>query len=136
MSVNVLGLSEVKLYILRKDKFNDQRRMGNLLLIAEEGKKHYAAVKNLSQLLASSNSDGKRRENFSLNCLQGFHSEGFMNKHFMHCVHHEAVMIDMLQENSFVRFYSEQYQFKVPFVVYANFEVILHVYHLCIWKGR
>ena len=31
----------------------------------------------------------------------------------------------MPQENSFTRFHSGQYQFKVPFVIYANFEVIL-----------
>ena len=63
------------LYILRKAKFNDQRRMASLLLIVQEEKRHYAAFKNLSCLLVSSNSDGKRREHFGLNCLQGFHSD-------------------------------------------------------------
>ena len=31
----------------------------------------------------------------------------------------------MPQENSFMRFHSGQYHFKVPFVIYANFEAIL-----------
>ena len=31
----------------------------------------------------------------------------------------------MPQENSFMRFHSGQYQFKVPFVIYANLESIL-----------
>ena len=31
----------------------------------------------------------------------------------------------MLEENSFVRFHHEHYQFKVPFAIYADFKVIL-----------
>ena len=59
ISVNVLatGGGKENLYILRKAKFNDQRKTTNLLLIAREGKRHYLTIKNLSQLLASSNSE-------------------------------------------------------------------------------
>ena len=31
----------------------------------------------------------------------------------------------MPQENSFMRFHSGQYQFKVPFIIYTDFKVIL-----------
>ena len=31
----------------------------------------------------------------------------------------------MPEENSFLRFHSGQYQFEVPFAIYADFEVIL-----------
>ena len=31
----------------------------------------------------------------------------------------------MPDKNSFIRFHSGQYQFKVPFVIYADFEAIL-----------
>ena len=48
MFVNVLVIAAEKLFILRKDKFDDRKRMANLLLIAGEGKKHYAMIKNLS----------------------------------------------------------------------------------------
>ena len=82
-------------------------------------------IKNLSRLLASSNSDGKRREHFCLNCLQGFHCNGSRNKHFEYCIDHEAVRIDIPPENSFIRFHSGQYQFKVPFIIYTDFEAIL-----------
>ena len=37
----------------------------------------------------------------------------------------EAVWIDMPEENSFVRFHSGQYQFKVPFTIYSDLEAIL-----------
>ena len=99
----------------------DGQKMANLLLIANDEKKHYAAIKNLSRLLASSNSDGKRREYFCLNCLQGFHSQASRDKHFEYCVDNVAVMINMSEEHSFVRFH-RQYQFKVPFIIYADFK--------------
>ena len=47
LSVNVLAIAGEKLYIFRKVTFDGQR-MANLLLIAQEGKKHYATIKNLS----------------------------------------------------------------------------------------
>ena len=113
VSVNVLTIGEGNkmLYILRKAKFDNQRRTANLLLIDGEGKKHYSAIKNLSQLLGSSNSSDGRPQHFCLNCLQGFSNEEFKNKHFEYCVDHKAVRIDMPQESSFIRFHSGQYQF-------------------------
>ena len=62
VSVNVLAIGgwKEKLYILRKSKFNYQgaelRRTANLHLIDQEEKRQYAAIKNLSRLLGSSNS--------------------------------------------------------------------------------
>ena len=81
LSVNVLAIAGEKLYIFRKVMFDGQR-MANLLLIAQEGKKHYATIKNLSWLLTSSNSEHQHQQHFCLNCLQGFHSEASRNKHF------------------------------------------------------
>ena len=37
----------------------------------------------------------------------------------------EAMRIDMPKGNSFVRFHSGQYQFKVLFIIYADFKAIL-----------
>ena len=49
VSINVLaiGRGKEKLCILRKSKFNGQRT-SSLHLIANDEKKHYAAIKNLS----------------------------------------------------------------------------------------
>ena len=101
MFVNVLGIEggKEKLYILRKAKFNGQR-MASLLLIDQERKKHYVAIKNLSQLLGSNNSSDGHRQNFCQNCLQGFHSKASMDKHYEHCIDNKAVRIDMPKENS------------------------------------
>ena len=50
VSVNVLAIGggKEKLYILRKAKFNNQRRTTNLLLTVQDEKRHYVAIKNLS----------------------------------------------------------------------------------------
>ena len=129
VSVNVLAIGGGKemLYILRKAVFDNLRRMANLLLIAGEEKKHYATIKNLSQLLRSSNSEDQHKHYFCHNCLQGFHSKESRNKHFEYCTDHEAVTIDMPKENSFMRFHSGQYKFEVPFVIYADFKAILQM---------
>ena len=47
----------------------------------------------------------------------------------------EAVRIDMPEENSFVRFHSGQYQFKVPFAIYSDFEAILESLFK-VWRKR
>ena len=73
----------------------------------------------------SSNSKHQHKHYFCLNCLQRFQGEETKNKHFKHCIDHEEVKIDMPEENSFVRFHSGQYQFRVPFVIYSDFEVTL-----------
>ena len=53
-----------------KAKFNDWRRMANLLLIVQERKRHYAALKSLSGLLTSSNSENGHQQRSCKNCLQ------------------------------------------------------------------
>ena len=123
MSVNVLAIAGEKIFILRKDKC--QRRTANLLLIANDEKKHYVTIKNLSQLLRSSNSKHHHQQHFCLNCLQGFHSIESRNKHFEYQIDYKAVRIDMPEPNSFMRFHSGQYQFKVAFITDTDFEAIL-----------
>ena len=60
-----------------------------------------------------------------MNCLQGFRSEESRDKHFKYCKDNEAVGIKMPEEGSFVKFHNGRKQFKVPFVMYADFEAIL-----------
>ena len=133
VSVNVLAIAGKKPYILRKAKFDGQRRV-NLLLIADDEKRHYAAIKNLSRLLGSSNNSDEHQQHFRLNYLQGFQSKGSRNKHYEYCVDNEAVKIDMPEEISFVRFYSGQYQFKVPFAIILTSKQFWK--RLKVWRKR
>ena len=60
-----------------------------------------------------------------MNCLQGFPTEISKDKQFEYCEDNKTVRIEMPEEGSLVKFHSGQYQFKVPFVMYADFEAIL-----------
>ena len=73
ISVNVLAVEGRDIYIHRKG-----RRMGreiNLLMVSEDGIWQYTAIKSLSRLLSSKNSNTKRKQHFCINCLQGFTQE-------------------------------------------------------------
>ena len=82
-------------------------------------------IKSLSRLLGSRNSKHKSKQYFCLNCLQGFHSEESRDKHYEYCKDNEAVKIEMPKPGSFMEFHDGQNQFKVLFVMYADFEAIL-----------
>ena len=57
--------------------------------------------------------------------MQGFTLEESRDKHPKYCLNNEAVKVEMPPENSFVEFHDGQYQFKVPYAMYAAFESIL-----------
>ena len=62
ISVNVLAVEGRDIYIQRKGW-----RMGreiNLLMVSEDGIWHYAAIKSLSRLLSSKNSNTKHKQHF------------------------------------------------------------------------
>ena len=40
-------------------------------------------------------------------------------------IDNEIVRIEMPKEDSFMKFHDGQYQFEVPFIMYADFEAIL-----------
>ena len=70
ISINVLAVEGRGIYIHRKGQ-----RVGpeiNLLMVSEDGMRHYTAIKSLSRLLSSKNSNAKRKQHFCMNCLQGF----------------------------------------------------------------
>ena len=62
-----------------------------------------------------------------MNFLQGVPTEIKRDKHFKYCKDNEIVRIEMPRKNSVVKFHDGhgQNQFKVPFVMYADFESIL-----------
>ena len=86
---------------------------------------HYTAIKSLSRLLSSSNSKHKRKQYFCTNCLQDFTLELSRDQHYSYCIDNKMVRVEMPSKGMTVEFYDEQNQFKVPFMMYADFESIL-----------
>ena len=123
ISVNVLAEENGQLYICRKG--GSHNRVVNLMLITNGNIKHYLAIKSLSRLLSSRNSKHKAAQHFCMNCLQGYSNKLSIDEHLRYCENNEAVHIEMLCKHPIVEYMDGQYQFKVPFVMYADFELIL-----------
>ena len=98
------------------------------MIISENNRKHYVAIKSLSRLLSSENTKHKGKEYFCMNCcLQGFKEETSEDEHIDYCIDNESVKVEMPHKNLRVEFCDGQFQFKVPFTMYADFESILEL---------
>ena len=123
ITINILALEGKKFYICRKGK--EYNRVANLMLITENSKKHYVVIKSLKRLLSRPNSKHKESQHFCINCLQGFAEQKSRDEHYEYCRSNEAVRIEMPNRKPIVEYSDGQYQFKVPFMMYADFESIL-----------
>ena len=124
ISDNVLAVEGRDIYIHRKGRKMMGREI-NLLMVSEDGIRHYTAIKSLSRLLSSKNSNTKRKQHFCMNRLQGFTQESSRDQHQVYCEDNESVRVEMPKQGSTVEFKDGQNQFKVPFIMYADFESIL-----------
>ena len=83
----------------------------NLMLISEEDRWHYTAIKSLSRLLASKNSKHAHKQYFCTNCLQGFTLELSRDQHYSYCIDNEMVRVEMPSKELTVEFYDGHNQF-------------------------
>ena len=95
------------------------------MLITENNCKQYVAIKSLSRLLSKQNSKQKERQHFCMNCLQRIKEEKSRNEHIGYCKDNESVRIEMPHNRPIVEYSDGQFQFNVPFIMYADFESIL-----------
>ena len=93
-------------------------------MVSEDGINHYTAIKRLSRLPKSSNTKHKCKQHFCRNCLQGFMQESSRDQHQVYCEDNESVRVEMPKQGSTIEFKDGQNQFKVPFIMYADFESI------------
>ena len=119
ISINLLATEGKEIYICRKG--GNYERVINLMIIDN----HYIAIKSLSRLLSSENSKHKGKEYFCINCLQGFHQKIPRDEHMRYCLDNESVKVEIPHKKPIVEFCDGQYQFKVPFIMYADFESLL-----------
>ena len=121
--INVLAVEDRQIYICRKG--GDYDHVVNLMLITENNRKHYMAIKSVSRLLSKQNSIHKEAQHFCMNCLQGFREKQSRDEHVGYCKNNEAVRIEMPHKKPIIEYSDGQFQFKVPFIMYADFESIL-----------
>ena len=67
---------------------------------------------------------------FCMNCLNGFRTESARDKHYEYCSSNGHVKIKIpTEKEKWLEFHDGQYQFKIPFMLYADFESILKLVH-------
>ena len=71
ISTNLLAIEDRQIYICRKGGNNYERTI-NLMLITENNRKHYMAIKSLSRLLSSKNTKHNRNNTFVLIAYKDF----------------------------------------------------------------
>ena len=64
--------------------------------------------------------------NFALTAYRVFTQESSRDKHYDYGIDSETVRVEMPKKGSTIEFYNGQNQFKVPFMMYADFEAILN----------
>ena len=129
IAVNVL-LSKKKnqnIYTARRSERNVKcKKQVNLLMIVDGEKRHYTAIKNISRLLSKLNGKTQHTYHYCMNCLNGFRTESVRDKHYEYCSSNGHIKVKMSTEKEkWLKFHDGQYQFKVPFMLYADFESIL-----------
>ena len=98
----------------------------NLLMIVDRGKRHYTAIKNISRSLSKLNRKIRRAYHFCMNCLNRFRKASARDKHFEYRGSNGHVKVNMpTEKEKWLKFHDGQYQFKVPFMLYSDFESVL-----------
>ena len=97
ISINLLAIEGKQIYICRKG--GNYERIISLMIISENNRKHYVAIKSLSRLLSSKNTNRKGKEYFCNNCLQGFKEEESREEHIGYCMNNESVKVIMPHNN-------------------------------------
>ena len=111
------------IYTVRRSARNVKcKKQVNLLMIMNGENRHYTAIKGISRLLKSLNTNDKVAYHFCINCLNGFRTEPARDKHYEYCSSNGHVKVKMPK---WLKFHDGQSQFKVPFMLYADFESIL-----------
>ena len=123
ISINLLAIEGKQIYISRKG--GNHERIMNLMIISKNNIKHYVTIKSLCRLLSSENTKHKGKEYFCNNCLQGFKEESSRDEHIGYCIDNESVKVEMPHKNLIAQYSDGQFQFKVPFIMYVDFESIL-----------
>ena len=126
IAVNVLfgNKKNQNTYTARRSERNVKcKKQVNLLLIVDGEKRHYTAIKSISRLLKSLNATHEGAYQFCMKCLNGFRKASARGKYYDYYSSNGHVKVNMPTENGkWLKFHYGQYQFKVPFMLYADFE--------------
>ena len=97
----------------------------DLLLIGEEGKRHYVLIKDFNTFIYDHTLHCGRKH-FCHYCLQAFRTEKVLKSHIKDCFKISGKQrIIMPKKGQYVKFKYYERKIKSPFIIYADFEIIL-----------
>ena len=131
ISITVYGYEGKSVYPLRNSDNTDREYKIRLILIEQNGVKHYCLVKNQSRLLSSQVSNHREKHYFCDRCFNAFWCEKSLDKDLEYCGKHGAVKIEMQKEGTILEFKNYHRREKIPFIVYADFECFIKSIQLC-----
>ena len=121
ISINVFGFDE-NVYPLRIFKGEKRQHQINLLLIADDVKKHYCLIKDMSRLLSKQLSKHNGSIYICFRCLNAFQKKK-LEIHQEICKSHE--FIEMPKKETFIEFKNHIRSQKMPFAIFADFESLV-----------
>ena len=123
ISINVFGYEKKAVYPLRLFKAPEGQHKINLLLIADDVKKHYCLIKDMSKLLSSQITKHNGSIHICLRCLNAFKTNEKLEIQKEICQSNE--FIEMPEEETFIEFENHIRSQKMPFVIFADFESLV-----------
>ena len=136
LSINVFGLEGKTVYPLRVTDQTEARHHVNLLYVMEKENGHYVLIKNLSRLVSRQVNAHNGSKHICVYCLHACQSQLILDNHVERCKLHGAQRVSMPQKNDEkgrdkIKFTKIEYQLRLPFIIYADFESILKKHDVC-----
>ena len=122
ISVNVFGYEKL-VYPLKIYEQNYKRESTvNLQLISDETKQHYCWINDMSKVLYLQALKLGRTRHVYFRCLNILNSKDSLASHHEYCKSHEAIKIELPEEESKTSFKNHNRSMRVSFIVYTDFE--------------
>ncbi|GFR06857.1 PR domain zinc finger protein 4 [Trichonephila clavata] len=124
--INVFGFEDeiFPLYVSSREDLD----CINLLYISNEERQHYCLIRNFSRLIGDLSKH--KRAHICYRCLHRFCREDLLQEHLNYCKNVSPQKIKMPSpDRNILQFQKIEFQHKVPFIIYADFESIIIPYH-------
>ena len=136
ISVNVYECEDKNIFPLRMNTMAVARHQVNLLYIIAGETSHYVLVKDFSRLISRQCNNHNDKNYFCQSCLHGCTSEEVLKNHLERCKLHAAQRIklpeaDDKKGHDKIKFTKTEYQLRLPFAIYADFESVFHKQDSC-----
>ena len=125
VSINIYGHSNSDIYPIHKT-YSTATKHIDLLVTSKSETNHYVWIKNFNRLCHNVNKHGGKKY-FCKHCMHPFTSDSILLKHMKDCMELNGCQaIGMPAEGEVTKFKSFKETVKIPFVIYADLESLLH----------